>query len=67
MVCLKKVEGFDGKCNDVVFCGEDAMQHLIFFPGDVQVSRPYLDFTYSNIKLTCAVFKPVNCSKFISV
>ena len=39
MVCLKKVEGFDGKCNDVVFCGEDAMQHLIFFPGDVQASK----------------------------
>lgn len=45
MVCLKKVEGYDGKCNDVVFCGEDAMQHLIFFPGDVQVSDVDLNVT----------------------
>ncbi|XP_065053900.1 uncharacterized protein LOC135682791 [Rhopilema esculentum] len=36
MVSLKKVVGFDGKYNDLVFCGEDAMQHVLFFPGDVQ-------------------------------
>ena len=39
MVRIKNVSGYDGKCNDIVFCGEDAMQHVVFFPGDVQVNR----------------------------
>ena len=34
---LKKVSGHDGRQNDMIFCGEDAMQHVILFPGDVQV------------------------------
>ena len=39
MVRLLKVEGYGAKSNDMVLCGEDAMQHIIFFPGDVQVKK----------------------------
>lgn len=28
--------GHDGRKNDVVFCGSEAQQHVVFFPGDVQ-------------------------------
>jgi len=43
MVRIKNVSGYDGKCNDVVFCGEDAMQHVVFFPGDVQNYREEME------------------------
>ena len=43
-VPLPAVVGFDGRKNDVVFCGSEGQQHVVFFPGDVQVmpanSRP---------------------------
>ena len=31
--------GHDGRKNDVVFCGSEAQQHVVFFPGDVQVMK----------------------------
>lgn len=31
--------GHDGRKNDVVFCGSEAQQHVVFFPGDVQVRK----------------------------
>lgn len=37
-VILRNLEGFEGRCNDVVFCGSEGQQHVVFFPGDVQVS-----------------------------
>ena len=56
MVSLKKVVGFDGKYNDLVFCGEDAMQHVLFFPGDVQVCATALNFIIlSHCKVDWAV------------
>lgn len=39
VVPLLNVVGFDGRKNDVVFCGSEGQQHVVFFPGDVQVSR----------------------------
>ena len=36
---LPEVEGLDGRFNDVIFCGSEGQQHVVFFPGDVQVSR----------------------------
>lgn len=33
------VHGHDGRQNDVVFCGSEAQQHVVFFPGDVQVRK----------------------------
>jgi hypothetical protein len=27
-----------GRNNDVIFCGSEAQQHVVFFHGDVQVS-----------------------------
>lgn len=35
---LPEVEGLDGRFNDVIFCGSEGQQHVVFFPGDVQVS-----------------------------
>lgn len=35
-VPLPAVVGFDGRKNDVVFCGSEGQQHVVFFPGDVQ-------------------------------
>ena len=32
-----EVEGHQGRVNDVVFCGSEGQQHVVFFPGDVQV------------------------------
>ena len=37
VVTLQDVPGDDGKKNDLVFCGSEAQQHVVFFPGDVQV------------------------------
>lgn len=34
--CLDEVPGYEERKNDVVFCGSDAQQHVVFFPGDVQ-------------------------------
>lgn len=45
-VRLPSLAGHEAKKNDVIFCGTEAQQHVVFFPGDVQVSR---------IKLTCSV------------
>lgn len=39
VVPLLNVPGYEGRKNDVVFCGSEAQQHVVFFPGDVQVSR----------------------------
>lgn len=36
VVPLPNVVGFDGRKNDVVFCGSEGQQHVVFFPGDVQ-------------------------------
>lgn len=36
-VRLLDVRGYEGRSNDVVFCGSEAQQHVVFFPGDVQV------------------------------
>ncbi|CAH3024269.1 unnamed protein product [Porites evermanni] len=33
---LPEVEGLDGRFNDVIFCGSEGQQHVVFFPGDVQ-------------------------------
>ena len=32
------VVGLEDRKNDVIFCGAEAQQHVVFFPGDVQVS-----------------------------
>ena len=32
-----RAHGYEKRENDVVFCGSEAQQHVIFFPGDVQV------------------------------
>lgn len=37
IVRLHAVAGVEGRNNDLVFCGSDAQQHVVFFPGDVQV------------------------------
>ena len=37
VVRLEQLRGFESRMNDVVFCGIDALQHVVFFPGDVQV------------------------------
>lgn len=34
---LPKVLGYEGRYNDLVFCGSEGQQHVVFFPGDVQV------------------------------
>ena len=38
VVPLLNVPGYEGRKNDVVFCGSEGQQHVVFFPGDVQVS-----------------------------
>jgi len=38
-VRLPNVLGYKERNNDVVFCGSEGQQHVVFFPGDVQV-RP---------------------------
>ncbi|XP_001629645.3 mitochondrial protein C2orf69 homolog isoform X2 [Nematostella vectensis] len=35
-VVLRGVQGYDGRKNDLVFCGCEGQQHVVFFPGDVQ-------------------------------
>jgi hypothetical protein len=37
-VRLSAVHGHKGRTNDVIFCGTEAQQHVVFFHGDVQVS-----------------------------
>jgi hypothetical protein len=37
-VKLSGVHGHPGRNNDVIFCGSEAQQHVVFFHGDVQVS-----------------------------
>lgn len=32
-----RAHGHEKRENDVVFCGSEAQQHVVFFPGDVQV------------------------------
>ena len=38
-VRLCGVHGHQGRSNDVVFCGTEAQQHVVYFHGDVQVSK----------------------------
>lgn len=38
-VRLKNLHGLEDRRNDVVFCGSEGQQHVIFFPGDVQVGQ----------------------------
>lgn len=38
-VIFPLLEGYEKRCNDVVFCGSEGQQHVVFFPGDVQVSK----------------------------
>ena len=38
-VRLSAVAGHQGKTNDVIFCGTEAQQHVVFFHGDVQVGK----------------------------
>ena len=48
---LPEVEGLDGRFNDVIFCGSEGQQHVVFFPGDVQVSTTiFLSVIYINIE-----------------
>lgn len=48
---LPEVEGLDGRFNDVIFCGSEGQQHVVFFPGDVQVSTTiFLSVIYVNIE-----------------
>ena len=42
---LPAVEGLDGRFNDVIFCGSEGQQHVVFFPGDVQVSTTIFFFS----------------------
>lgn len=36
-VVLANVEGYEGRRNDLIFCGSEGQQHVVFFPGDIQV------------------------------
>lgn len=36
-VILPNVEGYEGRRNDLIFCGSEGQQHVVFFPGDIQV------------------------------
>ena len=47
--CLDEVPGYEERKNDVVFCGSDAQQHVVFFPGDVQVRSA--DFVVGSVRL----------------
>lgn len=48
---LPEVEGLDGRFNDVIFCGSEGQQHVVFFPGDVQVSTTiFFSVIYINIE-----------------
>ena len=38
-VRLCGVHGQQERSNDVVFCGTEAQQHVVYFHGDVQVSK----------------------------
>ncbi len=38
-VRLSAVHGHPERTNDVLFCGTEAQQHVVFFHGDVQVSK----------------------------
>lgn len=44
--CWEDVPGYEDRKNDVVFCGLDAQQHVVFFPGDVQVR--WTDFVFGS-------------------
>ena len=48
-VRLLNVNGYEGRANDVVFCGSEGQQHVVFFPGDVQV-RP-TKFLFNNSEI----------------
>lgn len=56
--------GHDGRKNDVVFCGSEAQQHVVFFPGDVQVRNA----TWMIIKWTnwLSSYSAVVCAKWLS-
>lgn len=61
--CLDEVPGYEERKNDVVFCGSDAQQHVVFFPGDVQVRST--DFVVGSVRLktpknTWSEHKPFN-------
>lgn len=47
IVRLHAVAGVEGRNNDLVFCGSDAQQHVVFFPGDVQVF--WIDISFFDI------------------
>ena len=47
-VRLCDVYGHQGKKNDVVFCGTEAQQHVVYFHGDVQVSINVILFSHPN-------------------
>lgn len=50
-VRLYDVHSHQGRKNDVIFCGTEAQQHVVFFHGDVQVSE--IHSVWSNdLKLT---------------
>lgn len=53
VVPLLNVPGYEGRKNDVVFCGSEAQQHVVFFPGDVQVSRT--NFCYRVDEGSCQI------------
>lgn len=38
-VILPNVEGYEGRRNDLIFCGSEGQQHVVFFPGDIQVKN----------------------------
>lgn len=45
---VHEVEGLDGRFNDVIFCGSEGQQHVVFFPGDVQVSTTIFFLSHVN-------------------
>ena len=50
---LLEVEGLDGRFNDVIFCGSEGQQHVVFFPGDVQVSTTiFFSHLYQHRKIS---------------
>lgn len=69
-VRLINVLGYENRGNDVVFCGSEGQQHVVFFPGDVQVRRTNFLFypkclhrkiTRAEVKCYCQKLLCVNC------
>lgn len=49
-VRLTSIPGEQGRKNDVIFCGTEAQQHVVFFHGDVQVELMVIQLKTPNKK-----------------